>query len=349
VSAGTATRQRLVLRRGPFSIRVHARALIAGTALLLIALAIALVNLSTGDFPVPVPDVLRSLAGRGDAGTDFIVYELRLPRVLIALLVGAALGASGTIFQGLTRNPLGSPDFVGMTVGAATGALIVMLVLNQGGFGVAVGAIVGCLITSVAIYLLAFRRGVQPFRLVLIGIGVSALLEAANSYLIYRSRLDEALAAQVWLIGSVNGRGWTEVVLVAVALVVLLPVALHYGRHLSMLALGDEIAVLHGVPVERSRAVLALAGVGLAACATAAAGPITFVALAAPPLAARLTRSPAAGVLPAAMMGAALLTGGDWVAQHALPANDMPVGVVTGALGGLYLTWLLFHELRTRG
>jgi ABC-type Fe3+-siderophore transport system permease subunit len=124
-----------------------------------------------------------------------------------SLLVGAALGASGAIFQGLTRNPLGSPDFVGLTIGAATGALVVLLVLGGGGTQVAAGAILGCLATSVAIYLLAFRRGVQPFRLVLMGIGVSALLEAVNSYLIYRSRLDEALAAQVWLIGSVNGRG----------------------------------------------------------------------------------------------------------------------------------------------
>ncbi|AGZ42993.1 FecCD family ABC transporter permease [Actinoplanes friuliensis] len=340
---------RVVLRGGGLSVRVHLRALIVGVVLLLVALGVALVNLTSGDFPVPVADVLRSLAGRGDAGTDFIVYELRLPRVLITLLVGAALGASGTIFQGLTRNPLGSPDFVGLTVGAATGALVVMLILGGGGIQVATGAIVGCLLTSVAIYLLAFRRGVQPFRLILMGIGVSALLEAANSYLIYRSRLDEALAAQVWLIGSVNGRGWTEVVLVGVALAVLLPLVLYYGRHLSMLALGDEIAVLHGVPVERSRAVLALAAVGLSAGATAAAGPIAFVALAAPPLAARLARSPHAGILPAAAMGAALLTAGDWAAQHAMPGNDIPVGIITAALGGVYLTWLLFHERRTRG
>lgn len=338
------TRSHVIARTNVLSLRLHRRSLVVGTALLLIALAIALVNLSVGDFPVPVADVLRSLAGRGDAGTDFIVYQLRLPRVLVTLLVGAALGVSGTIFQGLTRNPLGSPDFVGLTVGSATGALIMMLILNAGGFAVAAGAIGGCLVTAVCIYLLAFRRGVQPFRLVLMGVGVSALLESLNSYLIYRARLDEALAAQVWLIGSVNGRTWTEVWLVAVTLIVLLPLVLYYGRHLDMLALGDETAVLHGVPVERSRAVLALAAVGLSAGATAAAGPIAFVALAAPPLAAKLTRSPHAGLLPAAMMGAALLCAGDWLAQHALPGNDVPVGIVTAALGGVYLTWLLFRE-----
>jgi iron complex transport system permease protein len=308
-----------------------------------------LVNLSSGDFPLPVADVLKSLAGRGDAGTDFIVYELRLPRVLVTLLVGAALGASGTIFQSLTRNPLGSPDFVGLTFGAASGALIVMLVLGGGGIPVATGAIVGCLATAVVIYLLAFRRGIQPFRLVLMGVGVSALLEAANSYLVYRSRLEEAIAAQVWMIGSVNGRTWTQVTIIAVTVAALVPVVVYYGRHLSMLELGDEIAVLHGVPVERSRGVLALAAVGLTAGATAAAGPIAFVALAAPPLAARLARSPSAGILPAAMMGAALLSASDWAAQRVLSTQDIPVGIVTSALGGVYLCWLLWHEQRTRG
>ncbi|WP_250038472.1 FecCD family ABC transporter permease [Paractinoplanes maris] len=337
-----------VLRAAGWSVRVHTRALIVGVVLLLVALAVALVNLTTGDFPIPVADVLRSLAGRGDAGTDFIVYELRLPRVLVTLLVGAALGASGAVFQSLTRNPLGSPDFVGLTTGAATGALIVLLIADGSGAQVGAGAIVGCVVTAVAVYLLAFRRGVQPFRLILMGIGVSALLEALNSYLIYRARLNEAIAAQVWLIGSVNGRGWTEVVIVAVAVVVLVPVVVYFGRDLKMLALGDEMAVLHGVRVERTRAVLALAAVGLSAGATAAAGPIAFVALAAPPLAARLSRSPSAGILPAAAMGAALLCAGDWAAQNALPGNDIPVGVVTAALGGVYLTWLLFRERGAR-
>jgi iron complex transport system permease protein len=331
----------LVSRVGRVSVRVHVRTLVAGSGLLLVALAVAVVNLSTGDFPVPLREVLESLAGRGDAGTDFIVYDLRLPRVLITLFVGAALGVSGAVFQGLTRNPLGSPDFVGLTVGASSGALVVILLLGGSGPAVGAGALLGCLTTSVAIYLLAFRRGVQPFRLVLIGIGVSALLEAFNSFLVYRARLDEAVEAQVWLIGSVNGPGWTEVAIVGVVLALLLPVVLYFGRHLDMLALGDETAVLNGVRVERSRAVLALAGVVLSAAATAAAGPISFVALAAGPLAARLTRSPRAGLLPATLMGAALLVAGDWLAQRVLPGNDVPVGVVTAALGGIYLTWLL--------
>jgi iron complex transport system permease protein len=331
----------LVARRGRFSVRVHVRTLVACGLLGLAAVVMLVAGLARGDFPVPVAEALKSLAGQGDPGTGFIVRELRLPRVLVTAFVGAALGLSGAIFQGLTRNPLGSPDFVGLTVGASSGALVVILLFGGGGAATGAGAVLGCLITTATMYLLAFRRGVQPFRLVLMGIGVSALLEAFNSFLVYRARLDEAVTAQVWLIGSVNGHGWTEVAVAGGTLAALSPVTLYFGRHLDMLALGDETAALHGVRVERSRAFLALAGAGLAAGATAAAGPISFVALAAGPLAARLTRSPRAGLLPAALTGATLLLASDRLAQRVLPGNDMPVGVVTAALGGVYLAWLL--------
>jgi iron complex transport system permease protein len=336
----------MVLRYRGLSVRVRVRSLVVGLVLTLIALAVGALNLSSGDFPIPFGDVLRTLAGFGDAGTEFIVLTLRLPRVLVALLVGAALGASGAVFQSLTRNPLGSPDFVGLTIGASTGALLVILVLDARGLPVAIGAVAGCLATAIAVYLLAFRRGAQAFRLILMGIGVSALLESVNSFLILRARLADALSAQVWLIGSVSGRTWLDVALVGVPLAVVLPVTLYLTRHLGMLNLGDETAALHGVRVERSRAAVALCAVALAAAATAAAGPVGFVALAAPHLAARLTRAPGPGVLPAAAMGAALMTAADWLAQRVLPVQDVPVGVVTAALGGAYLTWLLAHEWR---
>ncbi|MEV6303404.1 iron chelate uptake ABC transporter family permease subunit [Actinoplanes sp. NPDC051861] len=343
----TAGPARLTVRRGPVALRLPVRPLVVGAALLLIALVLGLVNLSSGDLPVPVPDVLRTLAGRGDAGTEFIVYTLRMPRVLVGLLAGAALGVSGAVFQTLTRNPLGSPDFVGLTIGAATGAILAILVLGWRGLPVAGAAVTGCLITAVLIYLLAYRRGsTQPFRLILMGIGVSALLEALNSYLVLRARLSDAQTAQVWQIGSVNGATATEVAMAGVPLLVMLPLVLWLGRNLSMMRLGDETAGLHGVPVERTRALLALASVVLAAGATAACGPVAFVALAAPHLAARLSRGPGAGVLPAAAMGAVLMAASDWVAQRVLPEQDVPVGVVTAALGGAYLTWLLVREWR---
>jgi iron complex transport system permease protein len=337
---------RLVVRRGPIAVRVAVRPLIVGSILTLIALTLGLVNLASGDIPLPFADVLRTLVGRGDGGTEFIVLDLRLPRVLVALLVGAALGVSGAVFQSLTRNPLGSPDFVGLTVGAATGALLAILVFNVSGVPVAVAAITGCMITSVLIYLLSFRHGVEPFRLILMGIGVSALLEAFNSFLILRARIEDAVEAQVWQIGSVGGRSLLHVAMVGIPLVIVLPLILRLGRDLTMLRLGDESATLQGVGVERSRALLALAAVVLAAASTAAAGPVAFVALAAPHLAARLTRGSGPGVLPAAAMGAALMAASDWVAQRILPDQDVPVGVVTAAVGGAYLTWLLAGELR---
>jgi iron complex transport system permease protein len=348
MTAAVKTR-RLTVRYGPVSVRLRTRSIVVGVVLTVIALAISVVNLTSGDFPVPLGDVLRSLAGQGDTGTDFIVRTLRLPRVLVALLVGAALAVSGAVFQSLTRNPLGSPDFIGLTTGASTGALLVILILDGRGLSIAVGAVVGCVVTSVAVYLLAFRHGTQAFRLILMGIGVSALLDSLNSFLILRARLSDALLAQVWLIGSIGGRSFTDVALVGVPLAVTLPVLLYLSRHLSMLNLGDETAALGGVPVERSRATLALGAVVLAATATAAAGPVAFVALAAPHLAARLTRAPGPGLLPAAAMGAVLMVASDWLAQRVLPDKDVPVGVVTAALGGAYLTWLLAREWRRRG
>lgn len=197
------------------------------------------------------------------------------------------------------------------------------------------------------VYALAFRRGGVPMaKLVLTGVGVAAMLEAFNSFLIIRARLEEAAAAQLWLVGSLNGRGWEHVGPVLVATAALVPAALLLGRRLSMLTLGDDVAALSGVRVERSRVLLLVIAVALVAVATAACGPVAFVALAAPQLAARLTRSSGPGLVPAAAMGAFLLIASDWVAQRALPGTPLPVGVVTGALGGAYLVWLLAREWR---
>lgn len=338
----------VVLRGRSFSARVDLRAVVLTVVLLVLVLGIGTVSLTTGDFPVPVADVVRSLTGRGDTGTDFIVLTLRLPRVLTALLVGAALGLSGGIFQSLTRNPLGSPDFIGLTVGASTGALVVILLLNGGATQIALGALFGCAITAIAIYLLAYSGGAHGFRLILMGIGIGAVLDAFNSFLITRARLDEAVGAQRWLVGSLNGRGWEDVRPVALALLVLLPIALLQSRRLTMLSFGDDAATALGVPVERTRMTLFAVSVGLAGVATAAAGPIAFVALAAPQLARKLTGTVGSGLLGAAVMGAFLLSVSDFAAQRVLSDSQLPVGVMTGAVGGGYLCWLLVHEWRRK-
>lgn len=329
------------------SLRLHRRPLLVGIALTVVALAGAILAIGTGDYPLSFGQVVATLLGGGDASSSFVVETLRLPRTLTALLVGAALGVSGAIFQGLARNPLGSPDFIGFTMGAATGALLAILVFDGGPAQIALGAIAGTLVTAVAVYLLAMRGGVQGYRLVLVGIGIGAMLLSVNHYLITHAHRDDAMEAARWLVGSVNGRGWEDVVPVAIALTLLLPPALGLARRLRMLELGDDAAKALGVDVERSRLLLALVSIALTAVGVAATGPVAFVALTAPQLARFLTRTPTPGLATSALMGATVLVLSDVVAQHLSP-TDLPVGIVTGLLGGLYLAWLLSREWRSR-
>ncbi|MEC4020851.1 FecCD family ABC transporter permease [Streptomyces sp. H27-D2] len=330
--------------RGGHSVRVDARALIVGALLALVALLAGVVLIGTGDYPMSVPDVIRALSGGGSTAQDFVVNELRLPRVLVGLLVGAALGLAGAVFQSISRNPLGSPDVIGFGQGAATGALTVIVLLHGDSFAVAAGAIVGGLLTGVAVYLLAWKRGVHGYRLVLVGIGAAAMLSAVNGYLLTKADLVDAARSVVWMTGSLNGRDWAQVWPLLALCAVLLPVVLGFGRGLRILEMGDDAAYALGVRVERTRLVLMLAAVLLTAAATAAAGPVAFVALASPQLARRLTRSTGPNLPAAACMGAALLVTADWASQRVFGADQLPVGVLTGVLGGCYLLWLLFSE-----
>lgn len=334
-----------VLRTGSVSVRVVPRVVVVSAALLLALVTVGVVSLMTGDVELTASEVIASLLGQGDRASDFIVLRLRLPRVLCALFVGAGLAASGAILQSLTRNPLGSPEFIGMTNGSATGAISVMFFLNGSMMMIAAGAFVGGMVTTVVVYLLAMKRGVQGFRLVLVGIGVSFILVAVNHFLITRASIYEALQAQAWLVGGLNLRTWSHVATAGIGVAVLLPVALSLGRRLALLEMGDQAAQGLGVNVERSRFFLLGTSVGLASVATAAAGPISFVALAAPQLARKLTRSAGPGVFAAALMGAVLLMTSDLLVQRVFSVQ-LPVGIVTGAVGGVYLAWLLAHEWR---
>jgi iron complex transport system permease protein len=329
------------------SLRTRRRPLAVALILVLVALAAAVASIATGDYPLSIGQVIAALLGNGDPGSAFIVETLRLPRALTALLVGASLGVAGAIFQSIARNALGSPDVIGFTYGAATGALVVILIHDGSAGQVALGAIGGGLLTAVAVYLLAYRGGVQGYRLVLVGIGVGSMLLAANSYLITRARRDDAMEAAHWLVGSLNGRGWEHVVPVAAALALLLPAAFLLARRLDLLEMGDDAAKALGVDVERSRLQLALVGVGLTSVAVASTGPIAFVALTAPQIARRLGRISSPGLGTSALMGAVILVVSDLLAQRVLP-RDLPVGIVTGLVGGVYLAWLLSNEWRTR-
>ncbi|AZM52468.1 hypothetical protein DMA15_07505 [Streptomyces sp. WAC 01529] len=330
--------------RAGLSFRLDVRTTAVVTLLLVAALAASVVLIGTGDFEIPAADVVRTLLGDGDAGQEFIINDLRLPRVLVGLLVGAALGLGGALFQSIARNPLGSPDVLGLGQGSTAGALTMIVLFQGSAVEVAGGALVGGLVTGAAIYLLAWKRGVHGYRLVLVGIGVSAFITAVNSYLLTKADFVDAARAVVWMTGSLNGRDWDQVWPLLALCAVLVPLVLVYGRPLRMLEMGDDVANALGVRVERTRAVLLLASVLLTAAATAAAGPVSFVALTAPQLARRLTRSPGPNLMPAMFMGAALLIVADLASQRAFGADQLPVGVVTGVLGGVYLLWLLVTQ-----
>lgn len=332
--------------RGPggLSLRMEPRALAVGLLLTAAALAMAVVLIGTGDFEIAPWDVVQTLLGNGSPANDFIVNDLRLPRVLVAVLVGAALGMAGAVFQSVSRNPLGSPDLLGFSYGSAVGALTVIVLFKGGATAVAAGALVGGLLAGALVYLLSYRRGIHGYRLVLVGIGTSAMLVAVINYLLTKAQLVEATRAMVWLTGSLAGRDWSQVWPLLATCAVLFPLVLGQGRALRMMEMGDDAAYALGVRVERTRMLLMLAAVLLTTAAAAAAGPISFVALAAPQLARRLTRSPGSNLLTGALMGSVLLLVSDWASQRAFGADQLPVGVVTGLVGGVYLLWLLVTE-----
>jgi iron complex transport system permease protein len=329
------------------SVRVLApRTIVACTGLAVASVMLVIVGVGTGEYPISPGDVVQALLGQGDPATSFVVETLRLPRALTALLVGAALGAAGAIFQSVTRNPLGSPDIIGFTAGSSAAAVLEIVVLGGGAAAVAAGSMAGGLLTALLVYGLAFRDGVQGYRLVLIGIGLSAMLEASTNFLLSRARIEDAQSASVWLTGSLNGRGWEHVGPVALALAVLLPLVAALARPMQLMEMGDDTARALGVRVERARLAVLGAGVALTAVATASAGPILFVALAAPQIARRLTRASGPGVGAAALTGSVLLLASDIAAQRIFPSTPLPVGVMTGVVGGLYLIWLLSQEAR---
>ncbi|MEU6221889.1 iron chelate uptake ABC transporter family permease subunit [Streptomyces sp. NPDC047022] len=345
-TTGTFHRSRTLRAPGGLSLRLDVRAVTVVVLLLAVTLAASVVLIGTGDFPIPAGDVLRTLAGNGNAGQEFIVTELRLPRALVGLLVGASLGLGGALFQSVSRNPLGSPDVLGLGQGSTAGALVMIVLFSGSAAQVALGALVGGLVTGLAVYLLAWKQGVHGYRLVLVGVGVCAIATAVNGYLLTKADLVDAARAYFWMTGSLAGRDWDQVWPLLVLCAVLVPLVLGNARGLRMLEMGDDVAYALGVRVERVRLLLTVSAVLLTSGATAAAGPVGFLALTAPQLARRLTRSPGPNLVPSMFMGAALLIVADWASQWVFGADQLPVGVVTGSLGGVHLLWLLVTERR---
>ncbi len=341
-------RRRHVLRVGGIAVRTSRRAVVVVAVLLAGMLLTALLAVGLGKYHVAPLDVVSVLTGSNTSFDRVVVLEWRLPRMLMALLVGAALGLSGAIFQAITGNPLGSPEIVGVNFGAYTGALAVLATLGSGYYAVAAGALLGGLVTAVVVYALSFHRGVAGYRLIVVGIAVGAVLNSVNQWIVIKLDHHTAVTAAVWQQGTLSGLTWTQVIPMTVCVALLVSALVALGPQLPVLQLGDDAAGALGVRPDRARAAYLVVGVGLVAVACAAAGPITFVALAAPQLARRLTASPGVALLPAAVMGAALLLVSDVIAQQLFSDNELPVGVVTVSLGGCYLIYLLATQARKR-
>ena len=316
--------------------------------LLGLVVVVAATSLMVGQTFYPPGDVLRVIAGQEVPGASFTVGRLRLPRTATAVLVGLCFGLGGVTFQTMLRNPLASPDIIGISAGASAAATFAIVTLSLGPGGVSVVAIAAGLAVAVVIYALAGSSGAAGTRLILIGIGVAAVLDSLTAYTLSRAAAWDLQEALRWLTGSLNGSTWDRAVPVLLALAVLGPVLLATSRALSMTQLGDDTASALGVRVPRTRLVVVVAAVGLIAFATAAAGPIAFVAFLAGPIAARLVGPGSALVLPSALVGALLVLVADLVGQYALPTR-YPVGVITGVLGAPYLIYLIVRSHRAGG
>ncbi|GAA3825015.1 iron-enterobactin ABC transporter permease [Brevibacterium ammoniilyticum] len=348
-----------------FGRRIDVRVVVIAGIVTLLALVCGFLGLLLGKFALTPTEVFQGLFGVADKRiVNTVVGEWRAPRILAGIVLGAGLGVSGAVFQSLTRNPLGSPDIIGFSTGAYTGGIVTIILFGTSFVSTAFGAILGGILTALLVYVLTWKGGVQGFRLIIVGIALTAMLNAFNTWLIMRSDLDLAMAAATWGAGTLNGMGWSTILPATVAVIVLGLGCGVFARDLGTLELGDDTAKALGVRNEPVRAALILIAVALVAVVTAAAGPIAFVALAAPQIGRRIAKSQGTSLLMAAAVGGLLLVAADLIAQHGMAltnqllvwlgvigvdtADDIqfPVGVVTVCIGGVYLIWLLIHEAR---
>jgi iron complex transport system permease protein len=339
---GSLPRGVTVLRPRPrLSLLLHRRSVAVAVGLLALLALVMGVSACVGQTFVPPGEVWATVLSGGGAH-DLVVNELRVPRIVLGSLVGAALGLAGALVQSVTRNPLASPDVIGVGHGAAAATVLALAtgVVASPGAMPAV-SVAGGLGAAALVYVLAWRQGMQASRFVLTGVGIGVALSAVVQLYLTDSELEAAEQVKLWLTGSLNGRGWEQAGPLGVVLLLCLPAVVWASRALRPLGLDADTAAALGVRVQRTQLGLTVLGVVLAATATGAAGPIGFVALTAPQLARRLTRTPQLPLLGSALTGAVVLVGADLVARMLLPPLEIPVGALTALVGGPYLLWLL--------
>ncbi|MGQ8633368.1 FecCD family ABC transporter permease [Agrobacterium sp. DKPNP3] len=316
------------------------------TILSMILIAASAVTLMVGQSFTSPADVIRVLMGEEIPGVTFTVGQLRLPRALLSLLAGMSFGLGGVAFQIMLRKPLASPDIIGISSGASAAAVFAIVVLEMSGPLVSVFAVTAGLGVALVVYLLALRNGAAGTRLILVGIGVSAMLESFIAYVLSVAPAWSLQEAMRWLTGSVNGAKMAQLLPLSIALLLFGGLLVSRARDLEALRLGDDAAAALGVSVGRTRVLVIIAAVGMIAFATAVCGPIAFVAFLAGPIAARIIGNNGSLLIPAALIGAVLVLVGDYCGQFLLPGR-YPVGVVTGALGAPYLIYLIVRVNRS--
>jgi iron complex transport system permease protein len=318
----------------------HRRGIIVLTlGVVLLALAVAAISL--GAYVIAPQQLLMTFLGQGEGGGEFVLFRLRLPRVVLGLLVGAGLGIAGGLFQSLLRNPLASPDIIGISGGASVAAAFGILVLGIGGAALSLLAFGGAVAVALVIFLLSSREGVSGYRFVLIGVGLAFMAQAVLGYLISRGDVRDVGQALVWMVGGLGGAAWGDILVLAIALAVLLGLVGVFAPSLRMLQLGDDTASGLGVPVSRGRPALILLAVAITAAATAFAGPVAFIAFVSAPIARRLVGGGGLALLPSALVGAIIVIAADLVGQHLVAGLQVPAGIITGMIGAPYLLWLL--------
>ena len=321
--------------------RVRRRRTLVVAAVLFAVLVLTVVFLGAGDYPIAPADVWATLWGGGDRAQSYVIFQVRAPRLAMAVLVGAALGVAGALLQTLLGNPLASPDLLGISGGAGAAAVFAILTLGIGGPVLALAAFVGGIVVAAFLLLAGRHRADGGYRLILAGVGVAFLSVAITNYLMVRAQVELAQAALIWLTGSLSSTPWWNVATVAVVLVLSIPAVIACARWLPISQMGAPTAASLGVRTATVRLVTVLTAVVLTAVTCAFVGPIAFIALCAPAIARPLLGHGAIGIGTSASVGAGLLVAADLIAQFALPGLSVPVGVVTGAIGAVFLLWFL--------
>ncbi|MFY2823529.1 FecCD family ABC transporter permease [Ruegeria sp. MALMAid1280] len=332
----------MILRLPFLSFQLSPRAVSVTVTLLLLVLIVLLASIQLGAFRLSFAQIWAALTGQAEDMHRMIVVDHRLPRILTAIGAGGAFGLTGAMFQTMLRNPLASPDVIGFSAGASCGAILAMIL--TGGF-VLLGALIGGILTAIAVTALAWKDGLHPYRLILIGIGASLTLTAGADLLL--SKLDELSAAEMsrWLVGTLNSRNWGDVRLIWAGVVVLAPLTLCLQFPLTRLAMADDIAVGLGLALSPLRLMVTATAVALVALGVSVAGPLPFIAFVSGPIARQLLRGGKPALFQAAMVGAVVTLLAD-MAARSTPMVQLPAGVFTAIIGAPVLMWLLLVQFR---